>query len=114
MASAACTSPDGTITLTYSSYDAANALDAAYEELRATTQIDPDSGRCEDHATWPAESSYEVQNEPAGRRLCTDEAGSPTIYWTDDRLVILSQAASTTGDAEALVEFWATEAGPIP
>ena len=34
---------------------------------------------CEDPTTWPAEGVYQVEGTPAGRRLCTNTAGVPTI-----------------------------------
>jgi hypothetical protein len=45
--------------------------------------------------------------------LCEDIDGLPTIYWTDQRLAILAQAASESSDSAPLVEFWTHEAGPI-
>ena len=111
--SATCSSADGSITVTYNQYDAADAMDGDYTNLRLDSAIEPDTGTCEDHATWPAESSYKVEGEPAGRRLCTDKPGSPTIFWTDDRLMILSQAVSNTTDYVRLVDFWTNEAGPV-
>ncbi len=54
---------------------------------------------------------------PIGRYLCiatgVEPAVIPTIYWTDDRFNILSQASDVLGDYERLVEFWRDEAGPI-
>jgi hypothetical protein len=111
--SATCTSADGSISVTYNQYDAVDAMEGDLTNLRLDSGIEPDTGTCEDHATWPAESSYKVEDEPAGRRLCTDQPGSPTIFWTDDRLIILSQAVSQTTDYERLVDFWTNEAGPV-
>ena len=48
----------------------------------------------------------------AGRWLCTDTPGTPTIYWTDERLQILSQASQSLGDHTRLVDFWMNESGP--
>ena len=87
-------------------------MNAAFDTLFAKAQIDPNSGSCEDHATWPAESSYDAAGAPAGRRYCTDAPGTPTIYWTDERLNILSTA--TGADPATLVDFWTNEAGPVP
>ena len=54
---------------------------------------------------------------PTGRYLCVatgvEPAVVPTIYWTDDRFNILSQASNVLGNYERLVEFWVGEAGPI-
>jgi hypothetical protein len=110
---ALCTSTDG-FRVTYSQYADANGMDADYEQLFAQQQIDQDSGSCEDHATWPAESAYSVGGEPAGRRLCTDQDDLATITWTDDRVLILASAQSASADADALIEFWRTQAGPMP
>ena len=100
--------------MTYDQYGDATSMDADYEAIFAKEQIDANSGSCEDHGTWPAEGAYQVEEAPAGRRLCTDRPGSPTIYWTDDLLTILSTASSPSGDAAGLVQFWTNEAGPIP
>ena len=105
-----CTTTDE-ITVVYTQYDSTDDMNAAYQDVFARVQIDPDSGSCEDEATWPAESSYDVEDVPAGRRLCTNDP-RPTILWSDDRLTILSQA--TGPDAVKLNEFWKTEAGPLP
>jgi hypothetical protein len=109
---ATCTATAGGITVNYSEYASAEVMNSAYQEIFAPVQIDPNSGSCEDHSTWPAEGTYDVEDSPAGRRLCTDKPGTPTIYWTDDRLNILSQASGA--DATQLLEFWTNEAGPIP
>lgn len=111
--SATCSVDAGGITVTYSEYDSADAMNAAYTKLRLDSQIESGTGTCEDHSTWPAEGPYNVENAPAGRRLCTDQPGSPTIFWTDDRLNFLSQASSQTTDYTRLVDFWTNEAGPV-
>ena len=111
--SARCVLSNG-ILVTYAPYGDANGMDAAYEQVFSRQQIDADSGSCEDPSTWPAESSYDVDGQAAGRRLCVDEDGFAVIYWTDDRLLILSTASSASADADALLEFWTNEAGPIP
>ncbi len=113
LVSATCSADGGAISVTYDQYGDATSMDAAYETVFAREQIDQGTGSCEDHSTWPAEGPYQVQNQPAGRRLCTDRPGSSTIYWTDDRLTILSTAATSTGDYAGLLQFWTNEAGPI-
>jgi hypothetical protein len=86
-------------------------MDAAYQAAFTAQQIDPDTGSCDVHTTWPAESAYQVEGQPAGRRLCADVQGSPTILWTDERLTIYSSA--TGSDPVRLVQFWTSEAGPV-
>jgi len=111
---ASCSADAGNITLVYSQYDAIEAMAQDFDDLRLASQIEAGTGNCEDHATWPAEGPYMAADQLAGRRLCTDQPGAPTIYWTDDRLAILSQASQQSADYERLVDFWANEAGPIP
>jgi len=109
-----CTTTNG-IRVIYDQYDTADAMNAAYQETFATVQIDANSGSCEDHSTWPAESTYNVNGAPAGHRLCADDPnGAPTITWTDDQLAILSVATGQATDVPGLIEFWTNEAGPIP
>jgi len=108
--SATCTTSDG-IVVTYAEYPDSTSMDSAYEDAFAQVQIDPGTGSCEDYGTWPAEGPYEVAGEAAGRRLCSTEQGSPTIYWTDDRLAI--SASATGSDPVRLVQFWTNEAGPV-
>lgn len=111
---ASCSANSGQIAVNYSLYASADLMNAAYQDQFAQEHIDADSGSCENLSTWPAEGSYLVENQPAGRRVCTNRPGSPTIYWTDDRLNVLGNATATDGDAEALISFWTNEAGPIP
>jgi hypothetical protein len=112
--SASCSASDGTISVIYDQYADAASMAAAYAAAVSDAQIDSDSGSCEDHTTWPAEGSYDVEGAPTGRRLCIDKDGAPTISWTDERLNILSQASGAANDVAALIDFWTNEAGPIP
>ena len=112
---ATCSVDAGAIEVSYSAYDSASALADAFTNLRLDSQIEPDTGNCADHATWPAEGTYAASGQPSGRFLCTDEPGAPTIYWTTDTLLILGQAslAADSADYGRLVDFWLNEAGPI-
>ena len=76
--SANCATTDG-ITVTYAQYADATSMDAAYQAAFTAQQIDPDTGSCDVHTTWPAESAYQVEGQPGGRRLCADVQSSPTI-----------------------------------
>lgn len=102
------------IVVVYDEYGSVDAMNAAYQADFASIHIDANSGSCEDHSTWPAESTYDVNGAPAGHRLCADVAGAPTITWTDDQLEILSVATGSAADAPGLIAFWTNEAGPIP
>lgn len=109
---AVCTADDGAIELTYFQYDSQESMFQTYEGYRLTSEIEPDTGSCSDPTTWPAENDYNIGGQPAGRLLCTEALGQTSIYWTDDRLDILSQATHTTADYARLVEFWESESGP--
>ena len=105
-----CSGDGGAITVSYSEYPSTDTLATTLNALRVESGIDPDSGNCSNHASWPAEGVYSVSGPTAGRYLCTDVPGQPTIYWTDEQLLILSQASGP--DADRLVDFWLNEAGP--
>lgn len=112
LALAVCDADDGDIRVTYFQYASYDQMFSAYSGFRLASQIEPDSGDCDDPATWPTENSYDIGEITAGRLLCTEELGETSLYWTDDRLNILSQAVHTNGDHERLVEFWERESGP--
>ena len=111
---ASCAADDGALVITYLQYATAEDMAAAFADRLERSQIEPSTGTCEDQATWPAEGQYSVGGEPTGRRLCTDEPGLPTIFWTDDRLNIMGQVSAESAAFERLIEFWTNESGPVP
>jgi hypothetical protein len=111
---ATCTVDAGALTVNYFEYDGPESMADAYAVLVGNSQIERSTGRCEDPVTWPAESEYRVGGEITGRRLCTNQPGAPTIYWTDDRLTILGQVAGQADGYDRLIDFWTNESGPIP
>src|SRR5262245_14873459 len=113
---ATCSADGGGLTITYLEFATAEDMAAAFANRLALSQIEPSTGRCEDQATWPSESEYSLGGAILGRRLCTDQPGTPTIYWTDDRLNIMGEAAvvSDAVSVERLIQFWTDESGPIP
>jgi hypothetical protein len=112
VALAVCDADGGDIHVTYFQYDDHESMFSAYSGFRLASQIEPDSGDCDDPATWPTENSYNIGGVAAGRLLCTEELSETSLYWTDDRLNILSQATHTDGDHARLIEFWTSESGP--
>jgi hypothetical protein len=109
-----CSADAGALQIAYSQYDTPESLTSTFDGLRRDAQIEPDSGRCEDHATWPAEGFYRMAGEVVGRWLCVDARSGPSIFWTDARLNLLAQVVGQAPDYERLVDFWTNEAGPIP
>jgi hypothetical protein len=112
LAIAVCDADGGDIRVTYFLYATYESMFSAYSGFRFASQIEPDSGDCDDPATWPTENSYQIGDVTVGRLLCTEELSETSLYWTDDRLNILSQATHTKGDHERLIEFWRRESGP--
>ena len=112
VAIATCSADDGNIALTYSQYDSYDSMFNTYEGFRQASQIEPDSGDCQDHDSWPTENGFNISGQLAGRWLCTEALGATSIYWTDNRLNILGQANQTQPDYPRLVEFWVHESGP--
>ena len=58
----------------------------------------------EQAADGTAQVATTIGDVSAGRLLCTEELSETSIYWTDDRLNILSQATHTKGDHARLVD----------
>ena len=64
-------------------------------------------------ATWGTFfGPYTVEGEEVGRVACWAEQGGQAIMWSDDRLAILSVAASPALDAAGLYLWW-LDAGPV-
>ena len=112
VALATCSADDDNIQVTYFQYDSYDSMFTTYEGFRLASQIEPGSGACDDHDSWPAEDEYNISGEAAGRWLCTEELGQTSIYWTDNRLNILSQATQAEPDYPRLIDFWVHESGP--
>lgn len=112
LALATCSADDGNIALTYFQYATFDSMFTVYDGFRLASQIEPDSGDCNDHDSWPAENAFNISGQPAGRWLCTETLGQTSLYWTDNRLNILSQANQTTPDYPRLIDFWVHESGP--
>jgi hypothetical protein len=112
VARADCSVDDGNIQVTYFQYDGYDAMFTKYDGYRLASQIEPDSGDCRDHDSWPTENGFNIGGHFAGRWLCTEALGSTQIYWTDNRLNILGQATQTVPDYDRFVQFWLHESGP--
>lgn len=112
VAIALCEADGGDIKVTYFQYATYDSMFLAYSGFRLASQIEPDSGDCDDPATWPTENNYNIEGVSAGRLLCTEELSETSLYWTDDRLNILSQATHTKGNHQRLINFWVRDSGP--
>ena len=98
----------------YNQFANLEIMNQSYDTTRDFLEIPASQGQCAEAEQWPADGTYTIGEETAGRIMCTDTfTGSSIIWWTDELLNIKSVAISTDGDREALYEFWANESGPV-
>ena len=103
---------DGSVTITYQRYDDAEGMDAAYSRNLEFMSVDRDSGACS--GEWPAEASYSIDGEVAGRVGCSELGDiARFISWTDDRLLIHGYAEGFGVAKDAFYGWWLKESGPI-
>ena len=102
------------IFMSYTSYPDTTSMNTDYQLYVTAFGTGAGNGTCETSSDWPAEGSYTIDNVEAGRLLCVDSGGVPTMWWTDERLNILSSSFGV-GDvtADDMWSFWANEAGPF-
>ena len=60
LAIAVCDADGGDIRVTYFQYTNHESMFSAYSGFRIASQIEPDSGDCDDPATWPTENAYDI------------------------------------------------------
>ena len=114
LAAVACTATvgEGSATVTYQQLADQDALTAIHERFMEVQGIAPDSGGCS--GDWPAEGSYTISGEVAGRVACADIGGVALFMsWTDERLLIHGFAEGFETDRTALYEWWLTDSGPV-
>lgn len=62
----------------------------------------------------PSESEYtQRSSKVVGRVLCYEFEGAGRIEWTNNKLLVYSEAVSLGGMSPTLHNFWANEAGPL-
>jgi hypothetical protein len=110
LATIVCTDDAGGVTVTYSGFQSADAVEAAIDASLEGIDVSALAPSC-DQGTFVG--PYEVEGEEVGRVVCWTEQGGQAIMWSDDRLAILAVAASPTLDPAGLYLWW-LGAGPIP
>jgi hypothetical protein len=123
LALVSCTSPDGALALSYTLYADQPSMAAVYDAAVIKAGIDDNSGRCYNRndagevtvtsSRWPSENGYDINDEPAGRYLCSDDGTMATVTWTDERLYVLATASTSKDNAGSLIAFWIEGAGPV-
>lgn len=109
-----CSTPlgDGSLTITYQSYDDADAMDEAYSNNLAFMQVERGAGPCS--GEWPGEARYTIGGEAAGRVACSEFGDAARfISWTDDRLLIHVYAEGFDVARDAFYQWWLNESGPV-
>ncbi len=98
----------------YNQFATLEIMNESFDETRDFLGVPPSQGTCSDPEQWPADGTYSIDGEPAGRILCTDTfTGASIIWWTDELLNIKSVAISNEADREAVYQFWASDSGPV-
>lgn len=110
LATLVCADDVGGVTVTYSGFESADALEAAFDASLETIDLSDTAASCD---LGPYLGVYTVEDEQVGRVACWAEQGGQAIMWSDERLAILSVAASPTLDAAGLYLWW-LGAGPVP
>jgi hypothetical protein len=118
VAGLSCEQSNG-ITPQYLQYDSQESMETAYFAYAVSTDA-RDRGDCS--KAFPAEGTYSIDGQPAGRVNCfnADEIFTnggppgPVIWWTTDSLAILASASWPNGPDTQLFDWWTTEPGPLP
>jgi len=103
-------SNDANIGVYYNLFPDQATMTAQYDSVVQSYGATRDSGDCTTDAV--SESRYTINGEDAGRYVCFDLGGARHLAWTDDALLIRSDAYHVGGDKQALYDFWLNEAGP--
>ena len=105
-----CKPQDSDVTVTYSGFDTADHMGAAYQSSLDTIDLSVLSDGC-DTGTWTG--SYLRDGQPIGQATCWTLDDGQAIMWSDDALSVLAVAVSPSLDALGLYQWW-LEAGPEP
>ena len=114
LAAVACTAAvgEGSATVTYQQLADQEAGSRIHERFMEVQGIAPDSGGCS--GEWPAEASYTIGGEVAGRIACADIGGVALfLSWTDERLLIHAFAEGFDTDRSTLYGWGLTDSGPV-
>jgi hypothetical protein len=103
-----CTPTDADVTVTYSGFDTADHMGAAYQSSLDTIDLTTLADAC-DLGTWTG--AYQLDGQDVGQMTCWPEGTGHAIMWSDDRLSVLAVAVSRTLDPSTLYQWW-TGAGP--
>ena len=106
----ACSLPDVDVVVTYSGFDTADHMGAAYQSGLDSIDLSDLADGC-DVGTYAG--TYQLDGQDVGQIVCWAEPNGQAIMWSDDRLSILSVAVSPSLDASSLYTWW-MEAGPRP
>lgn len=105
-----CTTTGGADFVSYYKYPTLPAMNRQYRISVSIAGATADSGTCP--SDIPSETTYErADGEIIGRLVCYDFEGAGRIEWTNNKLLVYSEAVSLNGMSQGLYDFWTT-AGP--
>ena len=99
LATLVCTDDVSGVKVTYSGFGSADAMEAAVDAALEGIDLSALAPSCDQ---GPFFGPYTVEGEEVGRVACWAEQGGQAIMWSDDRLAILSVAASPALDPAGL------------
>jgi hypothetical protein len=102
------------IYMSYTQYPDVTSMNAAYQFYVNAYGEGAGSDLCSNADNWPSEIGYTIDNEEAGRVLCSEFGTLPAMFWTDENLNILTWMfgiGEVTRDD--MYDFWSNEAGPF-
>ena len=105
-----CTTTGGADFVSYYKYPTLPAMSRQYRISVSIAGATADTGTCP--SDIPSETTYErADGEIIGRLVCYDFEGAGRIEWTNNKLLVYSEAVSLNGMSQGLYDFWTT-AGP--
>lgn len=102
----------GDISVMYQQFPDQESMDAAYQDDVEYLGATRGSGACS--GEWPAENTWSLGDQVAGRVACGEVGGlARSFAWTDDRLLISVVAETFEVSREDLHQWWINDSGPV-
>lgn len=107
-----CQTNSGADFVSYYKYPSLPTMNNQYEIGISIAGATRNIGTCP--TDIPSESEYtQRSSKVVGRVLCYEFEGAGRIEWTNNKLLVYSEAVSLAGMNPGLHNFWANEAGPL-
>ena len=107
-----CDTSGGADFVSYYKYPTLPIMNNQYELGISISGAVKNTGSCPQDI--PSETTYtQRSNKVVGRLLCYEFEGAGRIEWTNNKLIVYTEAVNLNGMSPALQAFWANEAGPL-